>query len=249
MSQNFEKYQVASFGQSSPSPEGNDNAVLQGWQPPEMAPGQTARGDSYQLRRFDTAPSSGAAPAAEPAPAVDAPQSEDEILANELQALREKIREEAYATGLAEGQAEAKRMLAEQTQQLQLTVAALREPAKWLDVTLQRELSELTSALVKALIGHELTVSPERVGLLVKEAIELLPVTQGPIDITLHPDDARVLAELNADADDAETPWRVTEDATLSRGGCRIQSGSSRIDQSIDARLAAILSASESDHA
>lgn len=224
---------------------------MQGWQPPTMTARAGVASD-YQLPAFDLMQPASHTPrpaaVSKPIAAADTPLSEDEILANELQALREQIQAEAYEAGLAEGHAEAKRILAEQTQQLQLAIAALRQPAKWLDASLQKELSELVSVLTKSLLRHELTVSPERVGELVREAVELLPVTQGPIEIVLHPEDAKVLTEMGAEGEEGLDPhWQLSEDPTMARGGCRIRSGSSRIDQSIEQRLDALLLNAEPD--
>ena len=164
--------------------------------------------------------------------------SAQNVLAQELALARENAKTEGYQQGLAEGQAEAKRILAEQGQQLQLAMAALREPKQWIDTELERELFLMTLSLARQLLRHELSVRPELIENLVHQAIEALPVNSGDLSIYLNPADVEVLRNLAAERGEAiDSSWQLLEDPTVSRGGCRISNDCSRIDEELETRL------------
>lgn len=157
---------------------------------------------------------------------------------NEAEVAREAAKKKGFEQGLAEGQAEAKRILAEQSQQLQLAMAALREPQKWVDTELERELLAMTLTLARQLLRHELNVRPELIENLVHQAIEALPLTSGDLNIYLNPADVEVLRELALEhGEPIESSWILLEDPSVSRGGCRISNDCSRIDEELETRL------------
>jgi flagellar assembly protein FliH len=157
---------------------------------------------------------------------------------NDADLARDAAKKHGFEQGLAEGRAEAKRILAEQSQQLQLALAALREPQKWVDTELERELLAMTLTLSRQLLRHELSVRPELIENLVHQAIEALPLTSGDLNIYLNPADVEVLRELAmAGGEPIESSWILLEDPSVSRGGCRISNECSRIDEELETRL------------
>ncbi|CAA0090739.1 Uncharacterised protein [Zhongshania aliphaticivorans] len=190
------------------------NSQYQNWVPPKMT-----------------------GPVVEPSVAKnDGPSAND--IAKELDALREEAKKQGFQQGLAEGQAEAKGILAEQSQQLQLAIAALRESQKYVDAELERELLKMTMVLASQLLRHEISVKPEIIENLVHQAIEALPVSNGDLSIWLNPADADVLRQVAEDRGEAiDSSWILQEDATISRGGCRISNEYSRIDEELETRL------------
>jgi flagellar assembly protein FliH len=57
-------------------------------------------------------------------------------------------------------------------------------------------------------------------------------------DIFVNPDDAEVLRGLHEDRGEPLDPaWRLVEDPAVSRGGCRINSDHSRIDDQLETRI------------
>ena len=164
--------------------------------------------------------------------------SAQNALAQELALARENAKTEGYQQGLTEGQAEAKRILAEQSQQLQMAMAALREPKQWIDTELERELFSMTLSLARQLLRHELSVRPELIERLVHQAIEALPVNSGDLSIYLNPADVDVLRNLATERGEAiDSSWQLLEDPAISRGGCRISNDYSRIDEELETRL------------
>ncbi len=171
-----------------------------------------------------------------------APLSSAPTAAVEHQAELDALREQARSEGFAQGEAEARQMLAEQSQQLQLLMAALREPLQWLDERLQDELIALACALAKALLGRELSQDPELLRDTVHAAVELLPVTEGELEVVLNPADIQALRALSeAVGEPLEPGWKIIEEADISRGGCLIRTPVSQIDRRLESRLQSLL--------
>ena len=140
-----------------PSPE-----PARAWQPPDMGAPRSAKDAS--LQHFDQTP------VQEVEHPADAP-----LLESELDALREEARQQ----GFAQGEADAQALLAQQSQQLQLAIAALRQPMAWLEGEVETQLEVLACALAKALLGRELTADPEWLRTRLHDAVHLLPMVEG----------------------------------------------------------------------
>ena len=169
---------------------------------------------------------------------IEADAPEQTRQADTFEEERKLAHDQGFQQGLKDGQQESKRLLAEQSQQLQLALAALREPLKWVDSELERELFTMTLAISKQLLRHELSLRPELIENLIHKAVAALPLSNSGFDIVLNPDDADVLRGLHAERNEVLDPaWRLIEDATVSRGGCRINSDHSRIDEELETRI------------
>lgn len=162
--------------------------------------------------------------------------------ASETQQQLDALREQARQEGFAQGEAEARRLLGEQSQQLQLLVAALREPMSWLEDSLKEQLTGLACTLAKVLLGRELSLQPELLRDTVQRAVDLLPAVQGGLEIALNPDDVATLRGLaETDGEPLEPGWRILEDSDVSRGGCLIKTRISQIDRRLETRLQNLL--------
>jgi flagellar assembly protein FliH len=75
----------------------------------------------------------------------------------------------------------------------------------------------------------------------VRDALSALPSAARNVRIHLNPQDALLVREKLVPADDAEMPWKVIDDIALTRGGCRIESATSRIDASVEKRLNSVI--------
>lgn len=193
----------------------------------------TRPANSWQLPEMQ----GGAGNRSRPAPATDAPAALADEVVDELATLREQARQE----GFAKGEAEARTLLAEQSQQLQLAMAALREAQAWLEGEVQQEVILLAQELAQALIVKEIDANPEMVTLAVERAVAMLPSAEGHIQLQLHPTDAQLLRDHAAVAEPLAPAWDISEDADIRRGGCVIKSRTSQVDQRTDKRLQALL--------
>lgn len=146
-----------------------------------------------------------------------------------LAAGREEGREHGHREGLEAGAAD----IAARRALLETAMNELAAPLAALDAALEQELLALVVALARQLIRRELKTAPGEIVATIRETIPLLPVTERQVLLHLHPEDAALIRELGTVA----AGWQIVEDGTLSRGGCRLESGHSRIDATVEARL------------
>ncbi len=135
------------------------------------------------------------------------------------------------AQALAEGQAQAAQELVH-LQQLSNNFAAAVTAA---DETIANDMMQLALDLSKAMLKTALKVQPELVVAVIRDAVDHLPSLQQPAQLHLHPDDLLLVQEHIGD-DLARSGWRLLEDATLERGGCKIDTATNHIDASLSTR-------------
>ncbi len=157
----------------------------------------------------------------------------------ELQALERAAREEGYARGhaegLAAGQAEVRRMVA----QIEGVLDGFTRPLARLDAEVADALADLAVRIAGTLIGRAYQVDPTLLADLVREALEAVGSDSRELELRLHNDDFGVLAPHLAGLDGV----RLTIDGALGRGELRLHSESVRIDGTIASRLQSVLEA------
>ena len=146
---------------------------------------------------------------------------------------------QGYEEGLAQGQEEINKKI----KLFESVLHTLSEPLKELDLLIEQELSALAMAVARHLVRRELKFDPGQVIAAVRQAVSVLPISARDVRVYLHPDDAVLVRDALSigDSNNEERRWRVVEDASLTRGGCNIESDNSRIDATIETRLAAII--------
>ena len=98
--------------------------------------------------------------------------------------------EQGFSQGYNEGLEQGQKEINEQVSYLQSVMATLAMPLLDLDKQVVDELVELSMAVVRQMVRRELKISPGEVVAVVKEALSLLPVTSGNVQLVLHPEDA-----------------------------------------------------------
>ena len=121
-------------------------------------------------------------------------------------------------------------------------MSCLSEPLADLDTTVESELVALAIAIAKHLVRRELKTDPGQIVAVVREAIGALPVTKRHVQLHLHPEDAVLVREALSIAHD-ERPWRIVEEPTMTRGGCRVVTEVSQLDSTVERRLGAVIAA------
>jgi flagellar assembly protein FliH len=173
----------------------------------------------------------------EHAPAADYPSEE------ELAAIREEARQQGYDAGFKAGHDDGvAQALDEQRAATEQALAPVREIAdnfsaalREADQAISNEVLELAMHLAKGMIKTALRVKPELILPVVREAIEYLPVLQQPALLILNPEDAAVVREGIAEELD-KGGWRVIDDPTIERGGCKVDTASNQIDATVASR-------------
>ena len=157
----------------------------------------------------------------------------------DLAALEQAARERGHADGLREGREAARGELEQSLARLEALFDAAARPLQSLDEATEREMARLAVAVARRVVAHELRIDPGLVRQAVHEAVAALPSATRSLRVHLHPEDLALLRELNA----TETDWELSADPGLSRGDCRLESESSRLDARVETRLAGIVDA------
>jgi len=148
--------------------------------------------------------------------------------------------EEGYQVGSDEGLKAGRGEVLSQIERLSQILDFMSRPLDELDAIVEDELVLLTTLIARQLIRRELKTDPGEIVAVVRQAVGLLPVASQEVCVHLHPEDARLVREVLA-LKGTEQSWRIQEDPTLSRGGCQVKSGLSRIDASVETRLGAVI--------
>ena len=168
----------------------------------------------------------------------DARRREEEALRYALQQAEAR----GYQEGLARAQGESRARLAaieERVQRLDALCAVLARPLEQLDAEVEGELVRLAPAVGKQLARRELRIEPTQIIAILRESLAQLPLAAREVRVHLHPEDAATVRE-HLPAGAGERVWTLVEDPTLARGGCLVQSESSRVDARLESRIAAI---------
>ncbi|MFC6842148.1 FliH/SctL family protein [Xanthomonas theicola] len=166
------------------------------------------------------------------APVLRPPSLED-IQAIEAAAQHEGL-ERGHAEGLAQGQAEIRRL----TAQIEGILDNFSRPLARLENEVVGALGELAVRIAGSLVGRAYEADPALLAELVGEALDAVGGARREVEVRLHPDDIAALTPLLASM--ADGTWLVP-DLTLSRGDLRVHAEAVRIDGTLEARLRAAL--------
>ena len=165
------------------------------------------------------------------------------LTAEQLEEIQQQARNEGFEQGRHEGLQAARSEVDATLHRMEQIIHALAEPLEAVDEQVEGELLQLAIGIARQLIRRELQADPEQVVGVVRDALAALPSSARKVNIQLHPEDAAIVRETLFPSDEAEQPWKLSDDPTLSRGGCIVSSESSRIDASVEKRLNSVLAA------
>ncbi|MGH8181049.1 MAG: FliH/SctL family protein [Steroidobacteraceae bacterium] len=177
---------------------------------------------------------------------------EDRAAATAEESLRRTLKDaetRGYEAGMARARAETSVQLAalgERVKRLDTALHLLSRPLEQLDADIEGELAQLALSIGKQLARRELRIEPAQVIAILRESLALLPAAAREVRVHLHPEDAATVRE-HLTTPGTERAWTMVEDPTLSRGGCVINSESSRIDARLEARIAAVAASALGD--
>lgn len=163
------------------------------------------------------------------------------VTAEQLEQIQQQARKEGFEQGRRDGLQAARKEVDTTLQRLEQIMQAMAEPLQAVDEQVESELLQLAIAIARQIIRRELQSDPEQVIGVVRDALSALPSAARNVRIHLNPQDALLVREKLVPADDAEMPWKVIDDIALTRGGCRIESATSRIDASVEKRLNSVI--------
>jgi flagellar assembly protein FliH len=203
------------------------------------ADGADAQPDRWRLPEMDAPRSARSAPAP-----TRRPPTVEEIERIQRQARREGFEqgrreghEQGYGEGLAQGRAQGEAEVRERAARLEGLLQGLADPASEVDEATEEELARLTLALARQVIRRELQAQPGEIIGVIREAVALLPLSAREIRLRLHPEDAALVRDTLGDQD---ARWQIEEDPSISRGGCLLRTQQSRVDATVEHRIAAL---------
>lgn len=200
----------------------------------------------WELAAFDEDEQAAAkaekAPKAEvpPAEAPPAPDEPPVVLptAADIERMHNEAHEEGYATGYAEGMAEARAVSA----QLADVLSGVQQAVGELDQQVADQLLTTAIEIANQVLRQSLRVQPELLLPVVREAVAALHLNSGHPALLAHPDDAALIRAQMGDHL-AHNNWRIIEDPSLTRGGCRVELGSSEVDATVETRWKRVIEA------
>lgn len=156
--------------------------------------------------------------------------------AADVERVHAQAREEGFAAGWEEGLKQAR----EQANRIQALASSLEAELKALDQKIAQDLLALALEVAKQILRQALQIRPELVLPVVREAIQCLPQFGHHAHLVLHPDDAALVrSHLGGALEHAG--WKIFEDPSLERGGCRVESPSTQVDATLETRWQRVL--------
>jgi flagellar assembly protein FliH len=168
------------------------------------------------------------APLPDPAPEIHLPTADD------IERIHEEARKEGYDAGYEEGTARGRM----EAMNLHSLVQELDDSLTRLDQEVADEILSLSIEVARQMVRHHFAAHPESVAELIREA--LLQMPQAHALVHLNPDDL-ALARDYLGEQLTHAGHRLVEDASISRGGVRIDAGGSQIDATVQTRWRRIL--------
>lgn len=165
----------------------------------------------------------------------------------------EAFRQEGYAQGFADGsvQGHGQAMLEAQeqvnaflnnqgqetAQQLAALVASAHAQLDAAEQVAARGLLELACELARQVLRHEISINPNALLPVIREALTPLIADSKSTVLKLHPLDMDMLQDVLR-SEYPNLPLTLLADASISRGGCLVQSAGTQIDGTLEKRWA-----------
>jgi flagellar assembly protein FliH len=140
-------------------------------------------------------------------------------------------RSEGYAAGLAEG----RELAAIETARLSGLADSFMTELDRADETISQQVLDLTIDLARAVVKSALTIRPELILPIVREAVRYLPSLQQPALLYLNPADVE-LVQTRMGNELTKMGWQLTDDPDLDPGSCRAETPDTQIDSSLSTR-------------
>ena len=167
-------------------------------------------------------------PLPDPAPDIHLPTAED------IERIHEEARKEGYDAGYEEGTARGR----VEAMNIHGLLQGLEDSLTRLDQEVAEEILSLSIEVARQMVRHHFAAHPESVAELIREA--LLQMPQAHAMVHLNPDDLELARDYLGEQL-THAGHRLVEDASISRGGVRIDAGGSQIDATVQTRWRRIL--------
>ena len=179
-----------------------------------------------------TAPVQRAEPPPPPAPPKPSPAEE---LAAAVRAARTAGYQDGYRDGLVALEGFKQSFASQITAQIGALTQSYNQQLDGLQQEMARALAISATHLARQMVRSELTQRPELVAAVAQEAVDTLLLSAHHITLRVHPDDHALVSQGAADVLAARGA-RLLVDASVTRGGCVVESDIGVIDGSVETR-------------
>ncbi len=158
--------------------------------------------------------------------------------AKQIEQIRQQAYEEGYAQGVEQGLQQTLQQKSALKEKIINIINKLQYPLNKIDEQIEKELLQLSVLIAKQVVRRELQQDPQQIAAVIRECLAILPSSNTKPKIRLHPDDFRCIQEIYpTTAKDEESGWQLVEDSSITPGGCMVDTRSSHIDATIEARI------------
>ncbi len=176
-------------------------------------------------------------------------KSRERELNEQLASVRQRFHAEGYADGFQQGRAqtlvEAQKQVSdyisqqgrEAAQQFGSLIEAARSQLEAAEQLAGQAVLELACEMARQVLRHEISSNPNVLLPVVREALGLLFTDSKAVQIKLHPLDLDVLQDTLRE-EYPNLPLTLQPDASITRGGCLVESGGTVIDGRLEKRWA-----------
>jgi len=175
-------------------------------------------------------------------------------LAQELIDSKEKAKQEGYAQGFTEGQTaghdagfkvgleDGQKHIHDIVNYLTDIEFNLQKLYSYSREYLAQEVLDIGLDLARAVMMRSIEKQPDCIFDVVEKALEQIPILQLPAKLLLNPQDAELIeASQGKNLNDAG--WKIVHDPEISRGGCRLETGSNDVDATVETRFEKMMAA------
>ena len=162
-------------------------------------------------------------------------KTETEAMMAAAQARVAQIEKDAYDKGFAAGEKES---LAKFAANLESLLASIEVDRQRLYAQYEADILTLVKAMVDRVLFHEVTVNPKVIEVCLKTALSYV-VDHSTVTVRLHGQDLERLKQAAMERPEILanfTKIELTEDPTISLGGCFLETGFGEIDATLDSR-------------
>jgi flagellar assembly protein FliH len=176
-------------------------------------------------------------------------QTRDRELNEHLETARQQAHAAGYADGFQQGRAQTlldaqkqvsdyiNKQGAETAQQLGALISSAAEQLEAAEQLAGQAVLELACELARQVLRHEIASNPNTLLPVIREALGQLFSDSKAVQIKLHPLDLEVLQDVLQE-EYPNLPLTLQPDATLTRGGCLVESAGTVIDGRLEKRWA-----------
>jgi flagellar assembly protein FliH len=180
----------------------------------------------WEMDSFDRPPS------AEAEPVLPEPISQEQVrlpTADEVENIHQEAHKAGYAAGYEEGTARARM----EALRFHTLAEELEQALTQIDQSVADNLVSLAVELAEQMVRQSLAIKPDLVLGAIRETLQ--QIFHPHATVHLHPEDAALLRRFTEEQP-SHAGHRIFEDATIARGGCRVEAGGCQIDATMQTR-------------